>query len=83
MLVALLGMTSCNILTRFKAVPDGSTLDPPEESMMRCEDTKEAVFGEDARLLAVQRGAQNQLCKTRHNVLVEYVEKKQQERGKK
>lgn len=75
-------MTSCSILTRFKDVPDATTLDPPSISLEECDETIKAKPGDDARVLAVQRGAQNELCRLKHSILIDYIEKKQAEKGK-
>lgn len=82
MLAVLLGTTSCSILTRFKDVPDATTLDPPSVAMEECQETIKAQLGDDVRNLAVQRGAQNELCRLKHSILVDYIEKKQAEKGK-
>lgn len=82
-LAAPLATTSCSILTRFKDVPDGTTLDPPSVAMEECAETVKAKVGDDARVIATQRGAQNEICRFKHAVLIDYVEKKQAERSKK
>jgi len=50
--------------------------------MEECDETIQAKSGDDARVLAVQRGAQNELCRLKHSILIDYIEKKQAEKGK-
>jgi hypothetical protein len=50
--------------------------------MEECQETIKAQLGDDVRNLAVQRGAQNELCRLKHSILIDYIEKKQAEKGK-
>lgn len=76
-------MTSCSIWTKFKAVPSGESLNPPDTAMMLCPELEKPERGGDIRVLAAIWAGQYVVCQKMHENLVQYIEKKQAERGKK
>lgn len=51
--------------------------------METCAPLEKPLRGDDARVTAVIWGSQYSVCQMRHELLVDYVTKKQAERGKK